>query len=82
MKRESKAVRPETREAKQINLNGSDEEEKKGCAQEFGETCILGGFLKNDEFGLGDRHSLGLEQQIGEILVAAHHALAESEYFR
>jgi len=33
-----------------------------GSAQEFVETRILGGFLKNDEFGLGDRHALGLEQ--------------------
>ena len=32
---------------------------------------MLGGFLKNDEFGLGDRHALGLEQQIAEILIAA-----------
>jgi hypothetical protein len=34
------------------------------------ETRILGGFLKNDEFDLGDRHALSLEQQIPEILVA------------
>src|SRR6516164_3902639 len=39
-------------------------------AQELGETRILGCFLKNDEFGLGNCHALGLEQQIGEILVA------------
>jgi hypothetical protein len=31
---------------------------------------ILGCFLKNDEFGLGDRHALSLEQRIAEILVA------------
>jgi hypothetical protein len=43
---------------------------KKGSAQEFVEARILGGFLKNDEFGLGDRHALSLEQQIAEILVA------------
>jgi hypothetical protein len=36
-----------------------DEIEKKVL---IGETRILGGFLKNDEFGLGDRHALGLEQ--------------------
>jgi transposase len=42
-----------------------------GSAQEFVETRILGRSLKNDEFGLGDRHALGLEQQIAEILVAA-----------
>src|SRR5713101_10131404 len=41
-----------------------------GSAQEFVETRMLGGFLKNDEFGLGDRHALGLEQQIAEILIA------------
>src|SRR5215470_15006413 len=43
---------------------------KAGSAQEFVETRILGCFLKNDEFGLSDRHTLGFEQQIGEILVA------------
>ena len=42
-----------------------------GSAQEFVETRILGGFLKDDEFGLGGRHALGLEQQIAQILVAA-----------
>ena len=35
-----------------------------GSEQEFVETRILGGLLKNDEFGLGDRHALGFEQQI------------------
>src|SRR6266436_4534637 len=44
---------------------------KKGSAQEFVETRILGCFLKNDEFGLGDRHALRLEQQVGEVFVAA-----------
>jgi len=33
---------------------------KNGSAQEFVETRILGCFLKSDEFGLGDRHALGL----------------------
>src|ERR1700676_852323 len=42
-----------------------------GSAQELVETRILGCFLKNDEFGLGDRHALGLEQQVAEILVTA-----------
>ena len=42
-----------------------------GSAQEFVETRILGYFPKNDEFGLGDRHALGLEQQIAEVFVAA-----------
>ena len=32
---------------------------------------MLGCFLKNDEFGLCDRHALSLEQQVAEILVAA-----------
>ena len=36
--------------------------QKMGSAQEFEETRILGCFLENDEFGLGDRHALGLEQ--------------------
>ena len=44
---------------------------KSGSAQEFVETRILGCFLKNDKFGPGDRHALGLEQQVVEILVAA-----------
>lgn len=42
-----------------------------GSEREFVETRILGCFLKNDEFGLGDCHALGLEQQVAEILVAA-----------
>src|ERR1017187_9510203 len=42
-----------------------------GSAQEFVETRILGCFLKNDEFGLCDRHALSLEQQVVEILVAS-----------
>ncbi len=42
-----------------------------GSAQEFVETLILGGFLENHELGLGERHALGLEQQVAEILVAA-----------
>src|SRR6516162_5494383 len=33
-----------------------------GSAQELVETRILGGFLKNDKFGLGDGHALGFEQ--------------------
>ena len=47
------------------------EERFMGSAQEFVETSILGCFLKNDEFGLCERHALSLEQQIGEIFVAA-----------
>ena len=42
-----------------------------GSEQEFVETRILGCFLKNDEFGLGDCHALGLEQQVAEVLVSA-----------
>jgi hypothetical protein len=37
-------------------------EENKALHKKFVETRILGCFLKNDEFGLGDRHALGLEQ--------------------
>ena len=35
---------------------------KVGSGREFVDERILGGFLKDDEFGLGDRHALGLEQ--------------------
>src|ERR1039458_7219970 len=42
-----------------------------GSAPEFVGTRILGCFLKNDEFGLCDRHALSLERQVAEILVAA-----------
>ncbi|MGA7626111.1 MAG: DinB family protein, partial [Candidatus Acidiferrales bacterium] len=48
-----------------------DTDSKDGSAQEFVETRILGRFLKNDEFGLCGRHALSLQQQIGEIFVAA-----------
>src|SRR6516164_10894553 len=51
-------------------LTPSYQVQKCGSAQELVETRILGGFLKNDKFGLGNCHALGLEQQIGEILVA------------
>src|SRR5499427_6160048 len=50
--------------------SGTHQRRKYGSAQELVETRILGCFLKNDEFGLGNCHALGLEQQIGEILVA------------
>jgi hypothetical protein len=33
-----------------------------GSAYEFAEPRILGCFPENDEFGLGDRYALGLEQ--------------------
>jgi hypothetical protein len=33
-----------------------------GSVREFVDKRILGGFLKDDEFGLGDRHALSLEQ--------------------
>src|SRR5437667_6161099 len=42
-----------------------------GSGREFVDKRILGGFLKDDEFGLGDRHALSLEQQVAEILVTA-----------
>ena len=32
-----------------------------GSGREFVDERILGGFLKDDEFGLGDRHALSLE---------------------
>src|ERR1700686_1464969 len=44
---------------------------KSGSAQEFVETRLLGGFLKNDKFCFCDRHALCFEQQGGEIFVAA-----------
>src|SRR6266566_5267600 len=44
---------------------------KLGAGREFVDKRILGGFLKDDEFGLGDRHALSLEQQVAEILVTA-----------
>jgi hypothetical protein len=37
--------------------------------REFVDKRILGGFLKDDEFGLGDRHAPNLEQQVAKILV-------------
>ena len=37
-------------------------EKKEGSEREFVETRILGCFLKNDEFGLCDRHALCLQQ--------------------
>jgi hypothetical protein len=43
-------------------LDGSSLARKGGSAPELVETRILGGFLKNDKFGLGDGHALGLEQ--------------------
>src|SRR5580692_3510885 len=52
------------------SIRGTELSSKFGSAQEFVEARILGGFLKNDEFGLGDRHALSFEQQIAEILVA------------
>ena len=42
-----------------------------GSGREFVDERILGGFLKDDEFGLGDRHALSLEQQVAEIFVTA-----------
>src|SRR5260370_17921823 len=44
---------------------------KIGSAQEFDGACILSRFLKNDKFCFCDRHALRLEQQVGEIFVAA-----------
>jgi hypothetical protein len=36
-----------------------------GSEQESDERSILGSFPENDKFGLGDGHTLGLEEQIG-----------------
>jgi transposase len=41
-----------------------------GSAQGFGERRILGCFLESDEFRLGYRHPLRLQEQIAQILVA------------
>ena len=41
-----------------------------GSEQEFAEPRILGGFLENQEFGLGRRHALDLQQQVAQILVS------------
>ena len=43
---------------------------KMGSAQEFGERGILGCFLESDEFRLGYRHPLRLQEQIAQILIA------------
>src|SRR5437660_495991 len=56
--------------SRQVHSGPRCQSKLRGSAREFVETRILGGFLKNDEFGLGDRHALSLEQQIAEILVA------------
>jgi hypothetical protein len=41
-----------------------------GSAQEFGKMGILGCFLESNEFRLGHSHSLRLQEQIAQILVA------------
>jgi hypothetical protein len=41
--------------------NGKVTIKKDGSGREFVDERILGGFLKDDEFGLGDRHALSLE---------------------
>ena len=44
---------------------------KLGSPQESDRGRILGGFLKNHEFGLGRGHALSLQKQIAKILIAA-----------
>ena len=41
-----------------------------GSARGFGDRGILGCFLESDEFRLGYRHPLRLQEQIAQILVA------------
>ena len=41
-----------------------------GSPQESDERRILGGFPKNDEFGLGYRHPLYFQQEIAEVAIA------------
>ena len=44
---------------------------KEGSEQEFDRRPISCGFSKHDEFGFGDRHSLSLEEQVAQVLIAA-----------
>src|SRR5215475_1231202 len=47
---------------------------KKGTEREFDGWAILGGFLdrvNSDEFDVGNRHPLGLQEQVAEILIPA-----------
>jgi hypothetical protein len=57
--------------AKLLSRIAANTVSKNGSAQEFVATRILGCFLNSDGFDLCDRHAPSLEQQIGEILVAA-----------
>ena len=41
-----------------------------GSAQKLVEGRILGRFPEDDEFGLGGRHPLRLQQEVTEILIA------------
>jgi hypothetical protein len=43
---------------------------KNGSAQKLVEGRILGRFPEDDEFGLGGRHPLRLQQEVTEILIA------------
>ena len=42
-----------------------------GSPQEFDQTRILGRFLEHDEFGPSGRHTLGFQEQVAEVFVAA-----------
>ena len=53
-----------------IRIQPNTRMEKVGSAQEFRERRILGCFLESDEFRLGYRHPLRLQEQIAQILVA------------
>jgi hypothetical protein len=49
-----------------------------GSTPETAKMRILRGFLKSDEFGLGDRQPLRLEQQVVEIPVEANFETASA----
>src|ERR1017187_10390312 len=51
-----------------VAFNGKNAGRIFGSAQEFGERRILGCFLESDEFRLGYRHPLRLQEQIAQIL--------------
>ena len=48
-------------------LYGLDADSELGSEQESGKLCILRGFLKNEEFGLGRGQALRLPQQIVHV---------------
>src|ERR1019366_4149560 len=42
---------------------------KKGSEQEFDGSPISRGFPESDEFGLGDGHTLSLEEEVAQVLI-------------